>query len=171
MPRISAEAAGGQNVCALLDTIAASEIGGPLLAASDDGYNVLVGSTAAEPHLFDSYATHPNVYNARYSSTAAGRYQELFRNWVAYKSVLNLPDFGPMSQDLMAIRQIQEAHAIPAIQAGQFETAIGLISHLWASLPGAGYGQHENQMASLVAAYTAAGGQIASLSGVTGSAA
>ncbi len=171
MPRITPDQAGGQNVCALLDTIAWSEIGAAGLMTSDDGYNVLVGSTPSKPQLFTSYATHPNVYNARFSSTAAGRYQELFRNWLAYKSLLKLPDFGPVSQDLMAIRQIQEAHAMPSILAGNFDAAIVLIGHLWASLPGAGYGQHENQMNDLRDVYQSAGGSIASLTNVTGSAA
>jgi muramidase (phage lysozyme) len=170
MPRISAEQAGGINVAAFLDTIAWSEIGPELLAHSDDGYDVLVGSTDRAPLLFTSYATHPNVYSARFASTAAGRYQELFRNWLAYKAMLKLPDFGPVSQDRMAIQQITEARAMPSILGGDFDTAIILVSHLWASLPGAGYGQHEQELGALRAAYQAAGGQIASLANVTGSA-
>ena len=161
MPRITSDAAGGQNVCALLDCIASSEIGSGLLAASDDGYNVLVGSTASAPLLFDSYAAHPNVYNPRYRSTAAGRYQLLSRYFAAYKSLLRLPDFGPVSQDRIAIQQIRESHAFDLIVAGQFAQAIAAIAHIWASLPGAGYGQHENQLSSLQAAYLAAGGQLA----------
>ncbi|TPQ32162.1 glycoside hydrolase, partial [Burkholderia ubonensis] len=46
MARISVAAAGGKNRVAFLDTVAVSEIGAALLAKSDDGYNVLVGSTA-----------------------------------------------------------------------------------------------------------------------------
>ena len=161
MPRITPEAAGGQNVCALLDCIASSEIGPGLLAASDDGYNVLVGSTASAPLLFDSYAAHPNVYNPRYRSTAAGRYQLLSRYFAAYKSLLRLPDFGPVSQDKIAIQQIRESRAFDLIVSGQFAPAIAAIAHIWASLPGAGYGQHENQLSNLQAAYLAAGGQLA----------
>ena len=169
MPRITPDAAGGRNVCALLDTIAWSEISAAGLIASDDGYDVLVGSTPTKPKLFTSYATHPNVYNSRYDSTAAGRYQELFRNWLAYKSMLNLPDFGPVSQDRMAIQQIKEAQALPSILAGHFDAAIVLIAHLWASLPGAGYGQHEQQLDGLRDVYRNAGGTITSLAHVPGS--
>ena len=161
MPRISADEAGGQNVCALLDAIASSEIGAGLLAHSDDGYDVLVGSTDRAPLLFSSYATHPNVYNARYQSTAAGRYQELFRNWIAYKPLLQLPDFSPISQDRMAIQQIKEAGGIEPIQSGLLATALERIAHLWASLPAAGYGQHENTYSAIEAAYCTAGGALA----------
>jgi muramidase (phage lysozyme) len=161
MPRITAQQAGGANVCAFLDAIAVSENTAELLAASDDGYNVLVGSTSGRVLLFASYAQHPNIYNKRLDSTAAGRYQELYRNWLAYRAVLELPDFGPVSQDLMAIQQIREARALPLIVAGKLSQAISLVAHLWASLPGADYGQHEQQFSMLQIAYTAAGGTLA----------
>jgi muramidase (phage lysozyme) len=122
--------------------LAWSEIGPGLLAHSDDGYNVLVGSTQRTPLLFDSYATHPNVYNRRYNSTAAGRYQILARYWPHYRALLKLPDFGPVSQDLYAIQQLRERKALPLIEAGNVTAAIAKVSNIWASLPGAGYGQH-----------------------------
>ena len=59
--RIDPEAAGGQNVIALLDAIAVSEIGAALLAASQDGYNVLQSSTPAHPLLFSDYSDFPDV--------------------------------------------------------------------------------------------------------------
>ena len=62
------------NQKAFLDMIAFSEIGPALLAKSDDGYDVLVGSTPDRPLLFTSYAEHPNILNAACNSTAAGRY-------------------------------------------------------------------------------------------------
>lgn len=158
MPRITPEQAGGQNRRAFLDMLAQSEIGAALLQHSDDGYDVLVGSTGRAPLLFDSYATHPDVYNPRYSSTAAGRYQELFRNWLAYKQLLALPDFGPVSQDLMALQQIREARALPLIDAGKLNAAIALCSHLWASLPGNDYGQHQQALNDLQTWFTQAGG-------------
>jgi len=161
MPTITPDQAGGTNVCAFLDMIAHSEIGAALLAKSDSGYNVLVGSTPAKPLLFPSYATHPNVYNAAANSTAAGRYQLLHRYWQAYCQQLGLSDFEPLSQDLIALQQIKECKAIPAIQAGNFTTAVQLCARIWASLPGNSYGQHQNQLSALQAAYTAAGGTIA----------
>ena len=161
MDRISVAQAGGQNRVAFLDMIASSEIGPALLAASDDGYNVLVGSTPSKPLLFTFYATHPNVYNAALNSTAAGRYQLLFRWFGPYKTMLNLPDFGPVSQDLIALQQIRERGALPLIDAGQFAAAVAACSNIWASLPGNNYGQHTNETAALQAAYLAAGGTLA----------
>lgn len=160
MARITAVLAGGQNVVAFLDMIASSEIGGPLLAKSDDGYNVLVGSTPSAPLLFPSYATHPNIFNARFNSTAAGRYQLLNRWYQPYATLLNLPDFSPVSQDRIAIQQIKERRAIPLILAGQFAAAVSACSNIWASLPGNSYGQHQNELAALQAAYVAAGGTV-----------
>jgi muramidase (phage lysozyme) len=161
MPRITPEQAGGANVCAFLDMLAVSEIGEGLLHHSDDGYDVLVGSTARAPLLFDSYAAHPAVYNRRLNSTAAGRYQLLARYWPAYKAKLGLPDFGPVSQDRIAIQQIKERGALGLVQSGHLTAAIAKVSNIWASLPGAGYGQHENDMASLREAYTKAHGVLA----------
>ncbi|KIP18021.1 phage lysozyme family protein [Burkholderia sp. MSHR3999] len=153
-------ATGGQNIIAFLDMIAASEIGPALLAASDDGYNVLVGSTPAKPLLFSSYASHPDVYNAQFNSTAAGRYQELNRYALAYMKSLHLPDFGPVSQDRIAIQQIRERSAIPLIVSGNITAAISACSNIWASLPGNGYGQHQNDVSMLVASFQQAGGTV-----------
>ncbi|MGG2044825.1 glycoside hydrolase family 24 protein [Burkholderia gladioli] len=160
MARIDATAAGGQNRVAFLDMLASSEIGAALLAKSDDGYNVLVGSTAARPLLFSSYAAHPEVYNRALNSTAAGRYQILSRFWQIYQAQMKLPDFGPVSQDRYALQQLREHMALPLIDAGHFRDAVAKVSNIWASLPGAGYGQHENDIGRLQAAYQAAGGQV-----------
>ena len=162
MARISVAAAGGKNRVAFLDAIAVSEIGSSLLAKSDDGYNVLVGSTAPRPLLFSSYESHPNVLNRqiRVPSTAAGRYQILTRWWRIYQAQMKLPDFGPVSQDRYALQQLREHGALPLIDAGRFREAVAKVSNVWASLPGAGYGQHENDIEHLHAAYRAAGGEV-----------
>ncbi|MDS0859925.1 glycoside hydrolase family 104 protein [Burkholderia pseudomultivorans] len=176
MARISAEAAGGKNVLAFLDMLAASEIDAWTRQNSDDGYNVLVGShgpiakknsagvryvVPARLLTFNSYATHPNVYNAETNSTAAGRYQLLSRYFAPYAKQLNLRDFSPASQDLIAIQQIRERRALPLIASGQIAAAIKACSNIWASLPGNDYGQHQNDIAMLIAAYKAAGGTVA----------
>lgn len=152
------------NQKAFLDMIAYSEIGPALLAVSDNGYNVIVGSTASAPILFDSYADHPNrliKLNANLSSTAAGRYQLLHRYYIAYKASLRLPDFSPASQDAIALQQIRESRALDDIEAGHVQTAVAKCSHIWASLPGSQYGQHTNQLAALESAYQKAGGTFA----------
>lgn len=143
---------------AFLDMIAVSEIGRDLLAVSDDGYNVCVGSTAAKPILFNSYATHPRIRDGRTNSDAAGRYQFMGRYWDFYKRQLGLPDFGHDSQDRWAVQLITECHALHVIELGMIPEAIGLCRSRWASLPGAGYGQHENRLADLEQAFVDAGG-------------
>jgi muramidase (phage lysozyme) len=161
MPVITPVQAGGQNRCAFLDVIAGSEIGPALLAVTDNGYNVLVGSTPAHPLTFPSYAAQPDTLNAALNSTAAGRYQLLYRYWVSYSKMLNLPDFSPLSQDKIALQQIRECGALADIDAGNFAHAVALCSRIWASLPGSPYGQHTNAIALLQGYYTAAGGTLA----------
>lgn len=158
MPRISVGQAGGQNVLAFLDMLRYSEIGAEGLLESDDGYNVLVGSVPGKMLLFPSYADHPNVFNRDLDSDAAGGYQIMHRWWPAYKAQLHLPDFSPESQDLYAVQQLRERHALPLLGAGSFEAAVHAVSNIWASLPGSQYGQHVNQMDNLLQAYLKAGG-------------
>ena len=149
------------NLKAFLDMIAASEIGPGLLAVSDNGYNVLVGSVPSKPLLFNSYADHPRILNKAMNSTAAGRYQILRRYYDAYKQLLGLPDFSPASQDKIAIRMIKEQGALADIEAGRIKTAIAKCSNIWASFPGAKYNQPVNPLPKLLKAYTDAGGTLA----------
>lgn len=152
------------NQKAFLDMIAHSEIGPALLAVSDNGYNVIVGSTAAHPDLFTDYGNHPHKFvtlKPGLVSSAAGRYQLLGKYFDAYARQLGLRDFSPASQDAIALQQIKECRALALIDAGEFTAAATQCARIWASLPGAGYGQHENRLADLQAAYVAAGGTLA----------
>lgn len=144
-----------QNLKAFLDMIAHSE---GTFGRGDDGYNVLVGGK-----LFNGYADHPRqvVDLGRIKSTAAGRYQILARFYDAYKKLLHLPDFGRGSQDAIATKMIREQDAMADVEAGRFDIAVQKCSNIWASLPGAGYGQHENKLADLKDAYSKAGGTFA----------
>lgn len=152
---------------AFLDMIAFSEIGPALLTKSDNGYNVIVGSTAAAPILFSSYSDHPRklmelvIKGKPIMSTAAGRYQLLQRYFDVYRKQLRLRDFSPASQDAIALQQIKERRALADIEVGNFAAAVDKCRNIWASLPGAGYGQHEQKLADLQAAFTRAGGQLA----------
>lgn len=164
-----------RNMRAFLDTIAVSEIGAELLALSDNGYNVIVGSRPSMPLLFGSYRDHPRVriklraddratpQDEELTSTAAGRYQILARYFDAYRASLRLPDFGPVAQDQIAVQMIREQKAYDDVMAGRFAAAISKCRNIWASLPGAGYGQHENTLAALTAAFTKAGGLLAAV--------
>lgn len=165
MPRINPNRIGGANVAAFLDMVAFSEIGPALMRKSDDGYNVIVGSTANQPTLFPTYAAHPKVKvwieSIKNYSSAAGRYQLLGRYYDPYKNQLKLPDFSPESQDLIAVQQIKERKAFEDIKAGRFDIAVEKCNSIWASLHGAGYGQHENSLEVLVLYYRRNGGFIA----------
>ena len=44
----------------------------------------------------------------------------------------------------MALQQIKERGALPMIDRGDIRQAIDRCSNIWASLPGAGYGQFEH---------------------------
>jgi len=71
-----------------------------------------------------------------------------------------LPDFGPISQDRCAIQQIREQRALPLIQAGEIAEAIHRCRNIWASLPGAGYGQHEHSLERLLLEFKRAQGEL-----------
>jgi len=90
----------------------------------------------------------------------APEFYEFLRQLEAYKKTLGLKDFSPLSQDLIALQQIRERRALPLIQAGKIREAIKAVSNIWASLPGAGYGQHEHKIADLLAVYRKAGGTV-----------
>lgn len=122
------------------------------------GYDVIVGGS-----LFTDYADHPRkliTLNQRLKSTAAGRYQLLARYWDAYRKQLGLNDFSPTSQDAVALQQIKERGALPLIDRGDIRQAIDRCSNIWASLPGAGYGQFEHKADALIAKFKAAGGKV-----------
>lgn len=157
------------NLRAFLDMLAYSEGTATSPATKDRGYDVIVTGIDGKPEIMTSYGTHPfaggrrpKVINSKgLSSTASGRYQFLVRDWGFYRLKLNLPDFGPDAQDRWAIQLIKERRALDDIETGHFIIAVGKVSNLWASLPGAGYGQPEHRMASLENAYERAGGQFA----------
>jgi muramidase (phage lysozyme) len=124
----------------------------------DHGYDCLVGGS-----LFQNYDDHPRkvvILSKKLSSTAAGRYQILSRIYDFYKKSLKLPDFSPDSQDKIALQLIKECKALNDIDAGRFDEAVTKCKSRWASLPGAGYGQHENKLEDLRLAYRQAGGEI-----------
>lgn len=149
------------NRKAFLDMIAFSEgTDNGRQATKDRGYDVLVGGG-----LFEGYSDHPrkliDLPRLGIKSTAAGRYQLLSRYYDPYKKLLKLRDFSPASQDAIALQQIKERGALADIDAGRFDQAVKKVRNIWASLPGAGYGQHEHKLDNLRAAYIKAGGTLA----------
>lgn len=145
-----------KNVQAFLDMISYAE--GTDRFGDERGYNVIVGG-----ELFDSYEDHPNILvnlpRLGIKSTAAGRYQILHRYWTHYKKQLKLPDFSPPCQDAYAVQQIKERRAYDDVKTGRIEKAIEKCSNIWASFPGAGYGQREVKMEELINSWRKAGGR------------
>ncbi len=152
-----------RNVKAFLDALAWAEGTSTSRYTKNDGYDIIVDGIDS-PHTFTDYSTHPNVLvtvNRRgLKSTAAGRYQLLSRNWSYYRDLLKLPDYSPSSQDAVAVQLIKERGALSDVQAGRVETAVQKCKKIWASLPGAGYGQREVTMEQFVAQFRRGGGVI-----------
>ena len=138
---------------AFLDMLAWSERG------TDNGRqktrnHEFMTSLWAESYLLITPITLANLSRAKPQNSnqqALGRYQLLSRWWDAYRKQLGLKDFSPKSQDAVALQQIKERGALPMIDRGDIRQAIDRCSNIWASLPGAGYGQFEHKADSLIA--------------------
>ena len=102
------------------------------------GYDVIVGG-----ELFTDYSDHPRklvTLNPKLKSTGAGRYQLLSRWWDAYRKQLGLKDFS-RKVGTLALQQVRRGALPTMIDRGDIRQAIDRCSNIWASLPGAGYGQ------------------------------
>lgn len=169
MAHITPQQAGGVNVLAFLDMLAWSEGTSTSPATKDRGYDVIVTGADRVSETFTDYSAHPfsrgrkskTINSKGLTSNASGRYQFMLRDYAHYRAQLKLPDFGPLSQDRWAIQLIRERRALPLIQAGKITQAIAAVRNIWASLPGAGYGQPEHTLDKLLTAYRNAGGTIA----------
>lgn len=149
------------NRIAFSKMIGVSELGQALIDKTDRGYNVLVGSTAAHPITFNSYAAHPHILNHQFDSTAAGLYQIIFPTWNRLVAQKGYKDFSPASQDAACIDLITGRGAIDLVDNGNFEEAVQRCCEEWASLPGGGSGQHQNTIEFLEQIYADAGGSFA----------
>lgn len=145
------------NVQAGLHTIRVGEG-----TAGPNGYRMKFGGELVA-HLAD----HPREAVTRLlggreiTSTAAGAYQFLARTWDEEQKQLELPDFGPASQDVAALDRIRKRGALADLRAGRFEDFIEKCSREWASLPGSPYGQPTLTLARARDAYENAGGSYA----------
>jgi muramidase (phage lysozyme) len=166
------------NRKAFLDMLAVSEGTSTSKATQCDGYDVIVVGLDGAHELITDFSTHPfadglrpsKVFNRKgETSSASGRYQFMKKDWAHYRAQLNLTDttlypngaFSAKAQDAWAIQLIRERGALQLIDHGDFDLAVSRCRNIWASLPGAGYGQHENSLAKLQAAYVKAGGLFA----------
>lgn len=149
---------------AFLDMIAYSEgTDNGRQPTKDRGYDVIVGGK-----LFSDYSKHPGVYvklNAKLTSSAAGRYQVLEKFAKHYMKQLGLPDFGPASQDKIALQLIRECKALADIDEGRIHKAIYKCRSRWASFPpppGAGklYNQRAESIDKMLDIFKKAGGVV-----------
>ncbi|HAI9107975.1 TPA: glycoside hydrolase family 104 protein [Escherichia coli] len=149
---------------AFLDMIAYSEgTDNGRQPTKDRGYDVIVGGK-----LFSDYSKHPGVYvklNAKLTSSAAGRYQVLEKFAKHYMKQLGLPDFGPASQDKIALQLIRECKALDDIDEGRIHQAIYKCRSRWASFPpppGAGklYNQRAESIDKMLDIFKKAGGVV-----------
>ncbi|WP_213761829.1 glycoside hydrolase family 104 protein [Caballeronia sp. dw_19] len=168
MPTITADQAGGLNVCAFMDMIAVSEGTSTSPITQCDGYDIIVTGLDGR-HRFDDMSCHPFeggrssivINHVGLTSNAAGRYQQMLKDWPHYRDLLKLPDFGFVSQDLVCLQHIKECGAIGLLQKGNFAGAVAKCNNIWASLAGAKYGQPTNTFDMLRAAYILNGGAVA----------
>ena len=81
-----------------------------------DGYDVIVTGIDRKPEVFKDFTDHPfargcksKVINSKgLTSNASGRYQQMLKDWPHYRALLKLPDFSPISQDLLALQHVRE---------------------------------------------------------------
>ena len=158
-----------KNLQAYLHMLAWSEGTSTSPATKHNGYDVIVTGADGKPEVFTDFSDHPfnkgrpskKINNRGLTSNASGRYQFMLKDWSHYKKQLSLPDFSPPSQDKWAIQLIRERKALPDIEAGNITSAISKCRNIWASLPGAGYGQPEHKLDALIAKYRGFGGTVA----------
>jgi muramidase (phage lysozyme) len=154
------------NVKALLDTIARSE-------GAD--YNSLFGDSAAHPHKFTNFSSHPkeqkipppngftvytNQAGQKINTSAAGRYQIIYPTYLGLCKMLGVSDFGQQTQDLMGEELLKECGAYEYIVAGNLQEAVTHASHTWASLPGSNVHQPMHSYIQIQKWYEEAGGTV-----------
>ena len=76
--------------------------------------------------------------------------------WDAYRTAW--PERLSEKSGRCGIAADYERGALPMIDRGDIRQAIDRCSNIWASLPGAGYGQFEHKADSLIAKFKEAGG-------------
>lgn len=137
---------------ALHDTIAFAE--GTEGDGAKDGYNVMFTH-----RRFTSCGRHPNTRICDgICSTAAGRYQFLYRTWSSISNTLGYATFEPENQERGAeylIKTVRRAN-IPTdrpLTVTEFSNVMSKISYEWASLPPSRYpgqgGKSVNELRSL----------------------
>lgn len=137
----------------------------------EEAYRALFGWRPGNGKVFDSFEDHPRVrtyekadefiHNGKLDyTTGAGRYQITESTWDPLAKRYGLNDFGPTNQDCAALALIAEKGALDDVLAGRVNEAIRKLVKVWASLPGASYGQPTQALSKALAVYEAHGGRI-----------
>lgn len=155
------------NVRAFLAMIGESEGADYRTLVHKGRKNSVIKDLSKHPNIVVKTDQNGKAVKKSLHSTAAGRYQFLYRTWSRFASALGLKDFSPESQDLAAIAQLNEVGAIPYILKGDIATAISKSRKIWASFPAAGYGQGENSLKKLLGYYGAAAGSLSNSGNVS----
>ncbi len=128
----------------------------------EKGYERIVGGTHFNDHGKD-FSDHPNVLiklSSTLKSTAAGAYQITQTNWndsafVNWRKKQGLSDFSPESQDKYCLYLLAgKKKSLDLIKQGDITEAIQKCRKEWASLPGSGHGQREENLFEILAEYT-----------------
>ena len=120
------------------------------------GYDVIVGG-----ELFTDYSDHPRKLVTLNPKLKLRRTLPASFPLVGCLPQAAWPErLLSESQDAVALQQIKERGALPMIDRGDIRQAIDRCSNIWASPPGAGYGQFEHKADSLIAKFKEAGGTV-----------
>ena len=138
-------------------------VGGELITdvrkTRNHGYDVIVGG-----ELFTDYSRSPSQTchaKTQNPNQQAPDATSFFSRWWDALTASSWPErLLSESQDAVALQQIKERGALPMIDRGDIRQAIDRCSNIWASLPGAGYGQFEHKADSLIAKFKEAGGTV-----------
>ena len=116
------------------------------------GYDVIVGG-----ELFTDYSDHPRkLVTLNPNSNQQAPDATSFFPVDAYRKQRHSKDFSEKS-DAVALAGLRSVRFLPMIDRGDIRQAIDRCSNIWASLPGAGYGQFEHKADSLIAKFKEVG--------------
>ena len=82
------------------------------------------------------------------------------RSLLHQKGNVNRQLYHSVIQDAAALELIRRRGALKDVDAGRISAAIAKCAPIWASMPGAGYAQPERKLNTLLASYSAAGGNL-----------
>lgn len=112
-------------------------------AQADDPYSQGFGNTpiqdlSAHPGTSHTFTQTDGKQN---TTSAAGAYQFIKPTWDDAQKTLNLPDFGPKSQDLAALLLMHRNGSLDDVLNGDYSSAVQKDGKTWASLPSSQYAQ------------------------------